>query len=503
MNTQLPHTIGRIVGRISVRPTTTPSRDKSRPTRTIVAGFIGMMLSGCTLIPDYVRPESPVATEWKQHDTAKPTPASANKTRQVLNRDGWQKYFTAPALQKLIRIALANNRDLRMAALNVQAAQALYRISRADLYPGATVGGGASRQKITEAQSSTGADYISSTYTANVGAAFELDLFGRVRSQNKAALEEYFATEEARNAVQVSLIGEVANAWLQLLADKKNLSLATKTWNTQQKTYNLIKKRVNNGISSKLDLAQVGIATATAKTSIARYTRLVQQNQHALLLLLGVSHYDFDLLGEGFAHVGLSSKNLVGLDSSLLLQRPDVLHAEYQLKSANANIGAARANFFPSISITGSYGYASSSLSKLFSSSAAGAWSFVPQISVPIFNAGRNRANLAYSKVQRKVLVANYEKSIQVAFREVADALSARKNLSRELQAQRELVHSARQAYKLSYARYKEGVDDFLTALDSQRTLFAAQQNEIATEQQYYANMVNLYKVLGGGVKRK
>ncbi len=459
------------------------------------------MLPGCTLMPDYMRPDMPVAQQWPLHE------GQEDASKKIADI-GWKDFFTSPPLQKAVQTALDNNRDLRVAALNVEAAQALYRVERSDLLPGVSAGGGGSRQKVTEAQStsnplfSTNREYITSTYTANVGVtAFELDLFGRIRSLSEAALQEYFATQAAQDAARITLIAETANAYLQWQADRKILKLTEETLAAQEKSYELIARSHESGVASKLDLAQVRTAVETARANKAIFTRRVEQDKNALVLLMGKDDPEILSADTSLDEVKVMESLPVGLPSDVLLSRPDVMQAESRLKSANANIGAARAAFFPTISLTGAFGFASGDLSNLFSSGAAGAWSFAPQITLPIFEGGRNVANLDVSAVRKNIAVAQYEKSIQTAFREVADELAARRTLTEQLNAQRELVKASQEAYDLSNARYKQGIDSFLSVLDAQRTLYGSRQSTIDVEKQQIANLVNLYKALGGGIK--
>lgn len=460
--------------------------------------------SGCTMIPDYLQPDLPIASMWQEE----PLPPISDASQKAAADIAWDAFFQSPDLRYVIQTALENNRDLRIAAINVQAAQALYRVERSDLFPNIDAAGRGTRQKITEAQSTsnplfgTPREYITSTYTANLAStAFELDLFGRLRSQNEAALETFFATESARDAAQISLIAEVANAYLQWLSDRKILQLTRETLDAQDQSFNLISKSYDNGVASKLDVAQVRQAVESAKANKARYTRLVLQDQHALQLLMGVKEIDEKLKGYHLEDVAMMRNLPLGLPSEVLLLRPDVQKAEHELKSANANIGAARAAFFPTISLTGAYGYASSDLGDLFSSAAAGAWSFAPSITLPIFQGGRNMANLDYAELMKESSVANYEKTIQTAFAEVSDELAAYNTLDAELIAQQNLVAATQEAYDLSSARYNQGIDDFLSVLDAQRSLFASQSQAIEIQKQRHANLINLYKTLGGGLK--
>jgi multidrug efflux system outer membrane protein len=456
------------------------------------------LLAGCTMVPDYMRPDAPVASNWpvpKADDLSGQAQKSATDVT-------WQEFFRSPVLQKVIATALDNNRDLRIAALNIEEARAQYRIQRADLVPSVNGGLSGSRQRIPDDLSPTGKATTGSQYDANVAVtAFELDLFGRIRSLNEGALEDYLATEEARNATQIALIAETANVYLQLLADQKTLRLTQETLATQQQSYDLIAKTNELGAATGLDLAQASTAVETAKANLALYTRLVAQDKNALVLLMGTGDAGALSETETLESVLLMDNLPVGLPSEVLLLRPDIRQAEHSLKGANARIGAARAAFFPTISLTGSAGFASDSLGDLFTSGGAGAWSFLPRLTMPIFEGGRNIANLDVAEARKEISVAQYEKAIQVAFREVADELVARATLTDQLQAQRGLVAAAQKSYDLSQARYKQGIDNYLVALDSQRALYVAQQNEIIVEQQYLANLVNLYKTLGGGAR--
>lgn len=463
----------------------------------LAALMLTTILGGCSFIPEYQRPDAPVSAQWPKGDAygAEAYDAAALET-------GWQDFFRSGALQGLITTALKNNRDLRVAALNVEAARAAYRVQRADLLPSVDAGVSMSRQGVPENASSSGRDSISSQYTANVATtAFELDVFGRIRSLNEKALQDYLATEEARKAVQISLVAEVANAYLTLLADVKLLKLTEETLKAQRESYDLIQRSFNAGIGSQLDVSQAATSVETARTNLAQYKRLVAQDKNNLILLLGTPEVSLDAIKETLDDRIIMEKLPVGLPSTVLLSRPDILQAEYTLKGANANIGAARAAFFPQISLTGSLGLASSSLSDLFKSGSGLAWSFAPQATVPIFEAGRNVANLDVAKAQQKIAVAQYEKAIQVAFREVADELAARGTYTDQLRAQSALVAATKNSYDLSQLRYKQGVDSYLNVLDAQRSLYAAQQGEIQVQQQRLSNLVTLYKVLGGGLK--
>lgn len=456
-----------------------------------------MLLSACSLIPDYLRPDMSVPTEWPV------APSSEAKTLDSAGKPAWgevawKEFFTDASLQELIQKALDNNRDLRVAALNIEVARASYRVSEADLLPSVAAGISGSGQHTPRVLTMPMAAQTTHQYNANLSVtAFELDLFGRLRSLNQQALESYLATEEARNATQIALIAEVANAYLTLLGDRKQLALSEKTLATRQKSYELIERRLEFGMSNELDRAQARTAVESARTNQARYIRLVEQDINALQLLVGAP------INRAAPTIELDSVQLVqdmpaGLPSEVLLRRPDIMQAEHALKAANANIGAARAAFFPRVSLTALAGFASPALSSLFDSDNH-TWSFAPSITVPIFDAGRNQANLEASKANREIAVARYEKSIQSAFRDVSDGLVARGTLVNQIEAQKALVDAADTSYRLSDARYRHGIDSYLAVLDAERSLYSAQQDLIQVQVQRLSNLVSLYKALGGG----
>ncbi|RON53244.1 multidrug transporter [Pseudomonas frederiksbergensis] len=456
-----------------------------------VAAFV---LGGCSLIPDYQQPAAPVAGQFPQGPAYSPAQAPT----QAAAEQGWKQFFHDPALQQMIQVALENNRDLRVAALNIDAFAAQYRIQRADLYPAISANGTGSRQRVPARASQTGEAGITSSYSATVGiSAYELDLFGRVRSLSEEALQKYFATEEARRSTQISLVASVANAYLTWQADKELLKLTQDTLGAFEESYKLTSRSNEVGVASALDLAQSRTSVENARAQLARYTRQVAQDENSLVLLLGTglpaNRQDSKPLSDD-----LLSDVPPGLPSDLLQRRPDILQAEYNLKAANANIGAARAAFFPSISLTANAGTLSPDLSGLFKGG-SGTWLFSPQINLPIFNAGSLRASLDYSKIQKDIGVANYEKSIQTAFQEVADGLAARQTYTEQLQAQRDFVAANQDYYRLAERRYRIGVDSNLTFLDAQRQLFSAQQTLITDRLAQLNSAVNLYKALGGG----
>ena len=457
------------------------------------------LLSGCSLIPDYMRPDLPVPDAWADGPASKAqAPAQAGQTQFA--DVAWKDFFVDPNLRALIAQALENNRDLRVAALNIEVARASYGVAQADLLPNldANATGTTSRTPKTLSSATPPKAVTARKFTANLGVtSFELDLFGRVRSLEEKALESFLATQEAHDSTQISLIAEVANAYLTLLGDHKLLSLTEETLSTREKSLELIGKSFEAGISSELDLAQARSSVETARVNHAKYIRQVDQDRNALVLLVGAPVGNAALGGD-LDKLTLVEDLPVGLPSEVLLRRPDIAQAEHSLKAANANIGAARAAFFPTISLTGSAGYASTYLNNLFQAG-SGAWSFGPSISMPLFDAGRNQATLDSAKASRDITVAQYEKAIQTAFREVSDALAAKGTLTDQMKAQSNLVEATQSSYRLSQARYDKGVDSYLNVLDSQRSLYSAQQDLVSVQVSRLSNLVTLYKVLGGG----
>jgi multidrug efflux system outer membrane protein len=450
-----------------------------------------LLASGCSLMPAYERPASPVPEAYPA--------AAAEAGSQAAADIGWRDFYADPRLRQVIELALANNRDLRVAVLNIESARAAYRIQRADLFPAISASGSGTAQRTPASLSQTGGASISHQYSAGIGfASYELDLFGRVRSQNEQALQSYFATEAASRSAQISLVAEVANAWLTLAADRERLTLAEETLKSRGESLALTQRRFELGAASQLSLSQAQSTVDSARADAAAYRAQVAKDRNALTLLAGAPVPD-TLLPEQLSDSLNALPGLpAGVPSQLLERRPDIAQAEADLKAANANIGAARAAFFPRIALTASAGSASASLGDLFKAG-SGTWSFGPSISLPLFDGGANRGNLKGAEVGRDIKVAQYEKSIQSAFREVADALAARGELGEQLAAQDSLVNSTAQSLQLSQARYTRGVDSYLEVLDAQRSLYAAQQSLIATRLARLSNSVTLYKALGGG----
>jgi multidrug efflux system outer membrane protein len=448
-----------------------------------------LLLSGCSLAPKYERPALPVTDSF--HAAADTAPAAKDVP--------WREYFTDSRLRSAIDLALANNRDLRVAALNVQKAQALYRIQRSELNPTIGVQATGERYRTPESLGENGKAKTSSIYTVGLGlASWELDLFGRLRSMKTRALEQYLATEEARRGAQTSLVAAVAGTWLSLAADEESLRLSQGTLEAQRSSYELILKSREAGVASDLDLRQAQSQVEMARASVAAYTGAAGVSRNALQLLVGAPVPD-ELLPERLVAATDPKGLSAGLPSDVLLRRPDILAAEHQLRGANANIGAARAAFFPRISLTAGFGTSSGDLSDLFGSGTK-VWSFAPQIVSPLFASGSLFANLKVSKVDREIAVATYEKAIQTAFAEVNDALTLRTTLVAQREAQDALVTALEETWRLSDARYKAGIDGYLGVLVAQRTLFDAQRAQVGVRLAEQANLVTLYKVLGGGV---
>ena len=455
-----------------------------------------LCLDGCTLAPGYARPEAPVPDAWPSGPAYKTQKPDSTVVADI----PWQEFFVDPQLQKLIALALQNNRDLRVAALNIEKTRALYQIQLSELFPNVDLSGSWSKQRqLLPGNSVPDQTITTKRYNVNLGvSSWELDFFGRIRSLKDQALEQFLATEQARRSAQISLVAEIANTYLTLAADQEQLKLSQNTLETQQTTHQLIQRRFEVGASSELDLRQAQTRVDAARVDVARYTTLVAQDKNRLNLVAG-STVPPELLPQALSETLAAVKDIApGLPSEVLLKRPDILAAENLLKGANANIGAARADLFPRITLATNIGTTSSELSGLFKSG-SDTWSFVPQIVLPIFDAGAGRANLKAAEVDRDIAVAQYEKTIQTAFREVADALAQRGTIDEQLAAQQSLTGATATSYRLSQARYEKGVDSYLTVLDSQRSLYGAQQGLIATRLTRLLNLVTLYKVLGGG----
>jgi len=458
-----------------------------KPVRWIAALAV-MGLTGCSLIPTYVRPATPVPTQFSSaQDTAR---AGAPQTPAA--DIAWQDFFKDTRLLRLVELALQNNRDLRVAVLNIEQTRALLQVKRADELP--TVNAGVTGSRVPNASGT-----ITSTFTAGLSVtSYEVDLFGRVRALSQAAQAQLLASEEARKTVHIALVASVANAYLNLRADEALLQIARDTVASREASLQLTQLKFNNQAASQLELSLAQSLLEGAKASLAQFNRQRAQDENALVLLLG-QPLPTDLPeGLPLAQLALLPDLPAGTPAELLLRRPDVRQAEQLLLANNANIGAARAAFFPRISLTGSAGLVSGEMNSLFNNGSA-AWSFTPQMLVPIFDAGRNQANLDAARVGRDIAVAQYEKAIQVGFREVSDALVARDTYNEQVRAQNAQLAAEQTRLQLTDLRYTHGASNALELLDAKRSLFATQQATVLAQAQQVQSLVNLYKVLGGG----
>jgi len=461
----------------------------------ILLGITISLIAGCTLAPKYTRPALPVPDAWPANEAYRKSLAA--DTASVAQTPGWRAYFADEHLRRLIETALKNNRDLKLAALNVERARAMYGIQRAELLPPVHAAGSGSKTRVPADLSAIGKSYVSEQYSVNLGiSAWEIDFFGRMRSLKDQALEEYLATKEARESAQIGLISAVAQAYLSLAADREALKLARSTLETQQASYDLIKKRYDVGIATELDLMRVKTQVETARRDSALYLQQAAIDENALNLLVGAPALS-TLLPAGLSGMVAPREISCGMPSDVLLGRPDIQQAEHRLKGAVANIGAARAAFFPRISLTTMTGTASSELSGLFEAGSR-TWSIGPPDTLPIFDA-RIWPPMKVSKVDRELALAGYEKAIQTAFKEVSDTLAIQGMVEEQLAAQQSLVDALSAAYRLSDARYTRGIDNYLSVLDAHRSLFAAQQGLVALRLAKLANQVRFYAVLGGG----
>ncbi|MBL7681814.1 MAG: efflux transporter outer membrane subunit [Flavipsychrobacter sp.] len=453
------------------------------------------LLSGCAMIPDYSRPAYEGSADWAR------VPGYEKPLGEKISSGlGWREFFSSPELAAVIETALNNNKDIKTATLNIEEARALFRIRRADLLPSIRATGEGNFSEESDESFLPGQSHKTEIYDAYVGiTSYEIDLFGKIRSRNEAAINEYLSIKENYAVVRNALIGETANAYLQLLADQKLLLLTQKTLVTQKRAHDILVQNLEKGVGTEQDVARTATAMETAQVNLHQYARLVAQDKNALFLLMGVGQDTQSLSETTLDDIKLTENLSPGLPSDILLARPDIRQAEYGLLARNADIGAARAAFFPSVTLTGSLGFASSDLGNLFSNGATGAWSFLPRLTIPIFEDGRAEANLDVAEIRKEKAIINYEKAIQTAFREVSDELAAKATLDKQLQSQRRLVAAAQKVYNISKARYDSGIDNFLSVLDAQRELYSAQQNEIHIERQHLINLVYLYKVLGGG----
>lgn len=456
-------------------------------------------LSGCvSLAPHYERPSAPVRGQW-------PTGAAYGQPEAVGSRIAadipWREFILDERLRQVIDQALRDSRNLREQAAAVVSARAQYRVQRASLLPTVDATGSGSKARVlTATEGSRNTTAVEQSYSATVGlSSYEIDLFGRLRSLSDAAKETYLANEATARATRISLIAETATAWFTLAADRSQLKIAQQTAASAERSMTLTRSRLDKGVASAVDLHEAETVYQQARADSASYATTIAQDRNALELLVGGAVAEELLPQELPKQDDWVAEVPAGLSSQVLLQRPDVLAAEHQLRSANANIGAARAAFFPTLTLTGDAGSASASLNSLLSHGAT-VWSIAPNVSLPLFAGGANRANLDYAKSQKTYYIAAYELAVQTAFKEVADALALRGTLAEQLAAQQALVAAAGESYRLAEARYSKGVDTYLNALDSQRTLYSAQSALVTDRLTDLSNRVTLYKALGGGL---
>jgi outer membrane protein, multidrug efflux system len=455
---------------------------------------VSLALAGCTLMPKYARPVPPVPPSFTNAEAAPPQAAAATAVPEIR----WQEFFADQRLRSVIELALANNRDLRTAALNAEKVQAYYRIQRSELHPGIGVMATGEKYRVPEKMDKDGKASVVESYSVNVGVlSWEVDLFGRLRSLNTAALEQYLATTEARRAAQSALLAGVADSYLALAADQEGLDLARATLDAHLSTLDLIQKTRDLGLASDLEVAQARSQVEAARAAVAFLNGRVAVDRSSLDLLAGTP-VPAELLPERLSAVTALAPLQPGVPSEVLLNRPDILGAEHRLISANASIGAARAAFFPRITLTAGLGTMSPDLSGLFGSGTR-TWSFAPQIVAPIFASGALKANLRVSQLDRDLAVAGYEKAIQVAFAEVDSALALRGTLLEQRRAEEALVAALDETRRLADARYRSGLDSYLGVLVADRSLFAGQQALIDVRLAEQLNLVTLYKALGGG----
>ena len=464
-------------------------------TLTGALALVGL-LSACSMAPTYVTPPAPVPASWTQAGSDAAMAADALSAAPV----AWAQFFGHAQLREVIALTLEHNRDLRAAALNVEAFQALYRIQKAQSLPGVDMQAAGTRQRMPADVANAPEAVTASTYTVGLGvASFELDLFGRVKSLNAQALQQYLSMDSTHKATQLSLVAAAASAWMTWQADQQMLDVVSRTLAANESALELVEAQVEHGIATDLQRYQAQSAVDSARAQHAQFTRVVEQDMHALQALVGTA-LPQRLLQTRVAPQDWQLAALpVGLPSQVLAQRPDIVAAEQQLKAANANIGAARAAFFPRISLTASAGTASGELSNLFHSG-SGAWSFAPQIHLPIFSGGRLAAQLDYATLQKDVRVAQYEQAIQNAFREVADGLSAHHTFGRQMHANQDLVGTTAHYLELAQLRYDAGVEGYLTVLDAQRSALNTQLGAVQTALQQALSEVGLFKALGGGM---
>ncbi|MFP3556208.1 efflux transporter outer membrane subunit [Paraburkholderia sp. SIMBA_049] len=466
---------------------------------TIVAGAI--LAAGCTMIPEYKRPASPISNMYPTdgvYATQQTRSAGDRSANERAAADiGWREFFADPRLRKLVEIALINNRDLRVAVLNVDADRSQYRVTRAAAFPAIDASGDANLQR-TPTDLSVFGQTVSTDYTVGLNTSWEIDFWGRIRSLSGAALAEYLATAQARKSVRIALVAQVADEYLTLLAYDDFLTVTKNTLSTARASYELAKLQFDAGGGSELSVREAQSVVEHALANLEAQARAKAQAENALVLLIGGPLPDDLPRGLSLDAQALLADVPAGLPSDLISRRPDIMAAEEQLIAANADIGAARAAFLPRIALTGALGTASPTLGDLFKAG-SGAWSFAPQVTLPIFEGGSNLANLERAKVLKQIQIANYERTVQFAFREVADGLAARGTYDKEIAALRCNQDAQQRRFELAYTRYRSGADSYLSVLTAQNDLYSSEQLLVATRLARWTSIVDLYRALGGG----
>jgi len=481
-----------------------PRKDIEMLKQSLIATAVALLAAACTLQPKYERPAAPVTSTFpeggvyaNQPDASSTASNGRTANGQTAPDIGWRDFFADARLQRIVELALKNNRDLRVSVLNVEASRAQYQITRAALFPAIDASASQSKQRTPKNLSFFG-QTISNQYSVGLNASWEIDFFGRIRSLKDQALAQYLATAEARKAAELSLVSSVADQYLTMLAFDDLLTVTRNTLKTSEESYRITQLQYDNGVGSELDVRQAEGIVEQARANLQTEMRFRAQAENALVLLVGEPLPDDLPPGMPLDNQNVLSDIPAGLPSDLLTRRPDIAAAEQTLLAANANIGAARAAFFPRVTLTGGFGTLSPTLGGLFKPGSA-AWSFAPQISVPIFEGGANVANLDLAQVQKRIEIANYEKTIQNAFREVADGLAARGTFDDQIKALERFVSSQSRRLDLSDLRYRNGVDSYLAVLTAQTDLYDAQQLLINARLQRLTNLVDLYQFLGGG----
>lgn len=462
--------------------------------KTISIALASTLFSGCFSLEPKLEPldSKVIPLEWNNPVEAK------NEENLTQTKPSWEDFVQNDTLKKVVDLAIKNNKDLKIALLNIQSARATYRVTKADSFPNVNANGDVSHARNINSSNGT---TTSHNYSANISASYEIDLFGKIQSLNESALQSYLSTQFAANTVKVSLIAETINTWLTLATHNEQLKLSTQTVENLQKAYELTQKKFNAGVISQADVLDASASLKEAQINVISYNTMIKQDKNALELLIAQPLNDELLPKEFKEYENWLMIVKAGISSKVLLTRPDIMEAEHNLKAKNANIGAARAAFFPSISLTANTGIASKSLSSLFDGGAQNVWSFSPNITLPIFNGGQNSANLDYTYAQRDIALNQYEKTIQTAFKEVNDALATRATINEQINKQKEVVTAVSKSYDLALGAYKVGTGSYLNVLISQRTLYSAQQNLINKYQEDLTNRVSLYSTLGGNEK--